>query len=768
MDPTNEVLAAIKRARAPRVARSAAFPSEAAVPYALDSFFGGGLSPPGHTVQPSSSAPSATAARDNDPPSFSARAPPHHFGAPLSPSQRAAPLLNASPRRRAVSDAAVTAAARSAADVDLRLASPDFFARRREGVSPPPVSFAPSSSARVASLQPPPPPPLPPTTMSPPRSPNHRAREANLFYEDKNEDFRGGGGGGGLHVGRGSAGRGHNESSSTAGGGAAAPSPFALFLEPAPSDPINDTPGDALPPLPRHAALLSASSLTGASAVSLAAAALPRPRATAARQVALDVHILRARLRDATPNSEEATAAAAEVADRIGRLRSLAGDALALALLAEVSAGGGAPRGAGGLSSVPGSRGGGRESAAEAARAGAHVTRTLSEMGVLPGSFSGSRGGAGGGDDGVALRVDGILPDGSRDLWGHAARAQSAAISGTHLGKGLSSLRAALVAGSPENINVFQRAARVHGVRPGGRGLAEIAGVWGELFGEGEAAGHIAGAPPPLPPAAGQDAPTLAARAALATATARGIRAGLLPPSTPHRRPVSPSPSRPRPPPFSFTHHDEKGTTRASSPTKVPSLLRAPSVQPRDAVMPLLRKAVEAKQQKNRDSATSPVGGRSISTSHVGRASSPSTLHRPRSPSSPRSSLRVISPPASPKLSPALSPHVHKRGGGGGSSPPLTSRARSVSVLSALTPRETRDDSAPSTAQPTPLDTALAAVKNERERAMSISSFSTGTARGEGGGRGPTETGPSPDIDIDLLFAQAAMIEKRLLKTANK
>ena len=112
---------------------------------------------------------------------------------------------------------------------------------------------------------------------------------------------------------------------------------------------------------------------------------------------------------------------------------------------------------------------------------------------------------------GVSLAVDGILPDGSRDVWGHAARAQSAALCGGAVSGGLGSLRARLVEGSPENISYYQRAARNWG--RGARGVTAIAGgAWGELYstdaaGAAAAAAHAVGAPNPL------DAVAAAARA---------------------------------------------------------------------------------------------------------------------------------------------------------------------------------------------------------------------------------------------------------------
>ena len=106
----------------------------------------------------------------------------------------------------------------------------------------------------------------------------------------------------------------------------------------------------------------------------------------------------------------------------------------------------------------------------------------------------------------TSLSLDGILPDGSRDLWGIVSRARSAAITGEHLAGGLASTRHAVFAGNPENVNYYARAVARHGVTPSGE--TSICGVWDQVCppaagagaGAGAAGAAEAGAPRGSPP----------------------------------------------------------------------------------------------------------------------------------------------------------------------------------------------------------------------------------------------------------------------------
>ncbi len=90
-----------------------------------------------------------------------------------------------------------------------------------------------------------------------------------------------------------------------------------------------------------------------------------------------------------------------------------------------------------------------------------------------------------------ALSVDNILPDGSRDVWGLASRAQHSVITGAHLGRGLAGLREALVLAGPENISSYARQQAYYG--KGGKGDAAVSSVWEDVYAQRGAGGGAGG-----------------------------------------------------------------------------------------------------------------------------------------------------------------------------------------------------------------------------------------------------------------------------------
>ena len=95
----------------------------------------------------------------------------------------------------------------------------------------------------------------------------------------------------------------------------------------------------------------------------------------------------------------------------------------------------------------------------------------------------------------TSLTLDGILPDGSRDLWGIVSKARSSAITGEHLAGGLASTRSLIFADNPENVNYYARAVKKYGATD--RGETSISGLWAQVYGTEPQA---AASPPPPPP----------------------------------------------------------------------------------------------------------------------------------------------------------------------------------------------------------------------------------------------------------------------------
>ena len=94
----------------------------------------------------------------------------------------------------------------------------------------------------------------------------------------------------------------------------------------------------------------------------------------------------------------------------------------------------------------------------------------------------------------TSLTLDGILPDGSRDLWGIVSKARSSAITGEHLAGGLASTRSLIFADNPENVNYYARAVKKYGATD--RGETSISGLWAQVYGTEPQA---AASPPPPP-----------------------------------------------------------------------------------------------------------------------------------------------------------------------------------------------------------------------------------------------------------------------------
>jgi hypothetical protein len=264
-------------------------------------------------------------------------------------------------------------------------------------------------------------------------------------------------------------------------------------------------------------------------------ARLPGRQGAVVRELAADVLSLRARLAAVIARVEAAGGGGGsglepplvavevqqELAARTARLLEAAGPEVGAALLRELTepAAEAAARAQLGLPPAPAGDAGGARGALDSrvvpnSRSRATVVHEASTRGTSSHVFATlpqlswgapvAGGGGGGGEPppraprnplpphpASALSVDNILPDGSRDVWGLAARAQSSAITGSHLGRGLSGLREALVLGSPENVSSYARQRAYYG--RGARGDTAVGGVWEDVYAQGARGGGSGG-----------------------------------------------------------------------------------------------------------------------------------------------------------------------------------------------------------------------------------------------------------------------------------